>query len=195
MVGAKVTAIDISEAGLRSTANFCQSFSGFSCRQHNLLDPLPFTGTQFDLVWNYGVSHHTGDTHRALGNVATGVKAGGSLFTMIYGEPRESHPSDFMEVNRYVSLRRETAALNFDQRIEFLRERFPDELVHGWFDAISPRVNDLHRFDEIAGWLTEWGFIDIRPTFDSRNHHIVATKSTSSRDALGAIGIVSEVFR
>ena len=119
IVGAKVTAIDISEAGLRSTANLCQSFAGFSCRQHNLLDPLPFADTQFDLVWNYGVCHHTGDTHRALGNVASGVKTGGLLFTMIYGEPRESHPSDFMEVNRYVSLRRETACLNFDQRIEF----------------------------------------------------------------------------
>lgn len=176
LLGAKVTAIDLSQAGLQATSALCQSFEEFSCRQHNLLDPLPFGNETFDMVWNYGVCHHTGDTRRVLDNVASGVKVGGLLFTMIYGEPRKNHPSDFIEINRYVSLRRATANLSFAERIAFLRERFPEDVVHGWFDAVSPRVNDLHRLDEIAGWLTVWGFGDIHTTFDSRNHHIIATR-------------------
>lgn len=175
LLGARVTAIDISEHGLQSTRQLCGRFDGFESYQHNLLEPLNFG--EFDLVWNYGVCHHTGDTRKALGNVVSAVKPAGQLFTMLYGEPRLGNIEDFEEISSYSSLRHTTANMDFGQRIEFLRSRFPEDHVHGWFDAISPRVNDLYRLDEVEGWLRGWGFADIHTSSESRNLHIVATRA------------------
>jgi 2-polyprenyl-6-hydroxyphenyl methylase/3-demethylubiquinone-9 3-methyltransferase len=41
---------------------------------------------QFDVVYSWGVLHHTGDMWRALGNVASLVKPGGILFISIYND-------------------------------------------------------------------------------------------------------------
>ena len=88
---------------------------------------------------------------------------------MIYGEPRDGKTSDYIELNSYTALRREVSGMTFEERIEFLRSRFSDELVHAWFNGVSPKINDIHRFDEIRDWLTEWGFSDITRTFENRN--------------------------
>ena len=66
---------------------------------------------------------------------------------MIYGEPRSE--IEFNEINGYVELRRATRFMTFKERQSYLEKRFPKELVHGYFDAISPRINDLHRLEEI----------------------------------------------
>lgn len=175
ILGAEVTAIDISQAGLASTESLCSTFPGFRTKRCNLLEPLPFG--DFDLVWNYGVCHHTGDTRLALGHVAAAVKEGGLLFTMLYGEPRDGQTIDYGEIASYTKHRQATSAMSFSERVAYLRARFPDDEVHGWFDAISPRVNDLYRFDEIEGWLRSWGFTNIHTTVESRNLHIAATHS------------------
>jgi hypothetical protein len=46
--------------------------------------------------------------------------------------------------------------------------------LHGYFDAISPRINDLYRWDEIESWLLAEGFSDIKRTVDVGNHHAIA---------------------
>ena len=102
---------------------------------------------------------------------------------MIYGEPRADHPEDFTEITTYVDTRRAMAGLSFDERVTYIRNRFGEENVNGWFDALSPQINDLHRFDEIVGWLTEWGFEDITRTLESRSHHFVARRPDSSSNA------------
>lgn len=51
------------------------------------------------------------------------------------------------------------------------------DYVHGYFDAISPEINDLYRWDEIIGWLKSAGFEDIKRTLsDHPNHHVIARK-------------------
>ena len=170
-LGADVTAIDQSASGVAHVTKLLSDQEHFTAQQADILNPLPF-GRDFDLVWCYGVTHHTGNTKLAVENVAAAVRPGGRLFLMIYGEP--TRPNEFTEINTYVEHRRATQDMNFDDKQAYLAQRYPEELVHGYFDAISPTINDLHRFDEIAHWLIELGFKDVRSTLDSRNHHLVA---------------------
>lgn len=175
-MGARVTAIEISAHALESVNRLCGAFDSFTSQSVDLLQPIDL-GRQFDLVWCYGVLHHTGDTRRAFDNVVPLVKRGGSIFLMIYGEPRFDAPKEFREVNHYVHHRRSTAAMTKEERVRYLSDRFEEEQVHTMFDAVSPTINDLHRFDEIESWLTRADFRNIRTTVDSRNLHIAADRA------------------
>jgi SAM-dependent methyltransferase len=173
-LGAKVTAVDQSASGIAHLKALLGEKYDFEAWQANLLEPLPFK-PEFDLVWCYGAVHHTGNTRRAIENVSATVKPGGRIFLMVYGEPRSGIECN--EINNYVKLRRDTQFMTFEQKRDYLAARFFEPLVHGYFDAISPRINDLHRFDEIEDWLRAVGFRAIRRTLESRNHHIVADRS------------------
>lgn len=85
-----------------------------------------------------------------------------------------------LKFNSYVELRRKLATMDFDQRVEYLRQHIMEEQVHGWFDAASPRINDLHRFDEITEWLHMLGYFNIHLTIPSRNMHIMAQRLKKS---------------
>ncbi len=170
-LGADVTAIDQSAQGIGHVKELLQSEGKFAAKQANILKPLPFK-KKFDLVWSFGVTHHTGNTILAVENVAAAVKPGGRLFLMIYGEPQTA--GEFGEVNLYVKHRRATQFMTFEEKIKYLEGFYPSNLVHGFFDAISPTINDLHRMDEIQAWLEDMGFVDFKSTFANRNHFIVA---------------------
>lgn len=169
-LGAHVTAVDQSASGIEHAKRLLAGEKNFTAQRADLLEPLPF-GRDFDLVWCYGVAHHTGNTRLALTNAASAVKPGGRFFVMIYGEP--TVPSGFVEINTYVELRRATQFMTFDEKRAYLGTRFPKQYVHGYFDAISPAINDLHRLDEVEAWLRGLGFRNIRSTLPSRNHHLV----------------------
>jgi 2-polyprenyl-3-methyl-5-hydroxy-6-metoxy-1,4-benzoquinol methylase len=177
-LGARVTAIDLSRPGVEEVGRICAEFPGFKTACHNLFDPIDLD-EQFDLVWNFGVGHYSGDTQRTLKNASAAVKPGGYIFTMIHGEPRVDHPGDYIELNNYVALRREVSGMTFQERIQFLRNRYDEHLVHAWFNGISPKINDIHRFDEVRDWLIGWGFGDILRTFDNRNLFIRAQRPAS----------------
>ena len=167
-LGAHVTAVDQSAAGIADVERVCAGFENFKALRQDLLEPLPFID-QFDAVWSFGVVHHTGDTRQALYNICQALKPEGYLFAMVYGEPRPGRDGEFAEINSYVELRREIAGMTPRERIEYLRARFPEDQINAWFDGLSPKINDLHRFDEIREWLRTWGFSDIVRTFDNRN--------------------------
>jgi len=173
-MGAYVTAVDQSIHGLKNAQNLCSSYMNFSSAQVNLLEPLPKEMGQFDLVWSFGVLHHTGNTYQSFKNIAHLVKPKGIIFLMLYGEP--TNYGEYTEVNDYVFHRREISSMNFKDKIIYCQKTFAPDLVHGWFDAISPRINDLYRFDEIKDWLVIAGFSNIQRSFENRNLFIVAEK-------------------
>lgn len=183
-LGAEVLSLDQSDHALQETARACAAFPGHRTQQIDLLKPLP-VDEQFDLVWCFGVLHHTGDTYGAFRNILPLVKPDGYLFMMLYGEPRKGYQDDFSAVNEYEIWREKTRNMTLDERLNEVRKGMEEhafmvngeEYINGYFDAISPTINDLYRWDEIEGWLIRAGFTDIKRTVDTRNHHVIAKKS------------------
>jgi 2-polyprenyl-3-methyl-5-hydroxy-6-metoxy-1,4-benzoquinol methylase len=172
-LGAQVTSFDQSEWALKRTAELCRPHAARHATQRiNLLD-WDAAGA-FDLVFCFGVVHHTGNTYQAIANVARKAAPGGRVFLMVYGFPETLE--DFKELNHYEDLRREMRLLDFPQRKQLLIERFGEHLAHGYFDAVSPRVNDLLTFEEIAELLGRLGLRGARRTVSNRNHHVIADR-------------------
>jgi len=178
-LGSSVTACDQSEGALKRTSELCKGFSDrLITRKIDLLE-WDERGN-FDLGFCFGVVHHTGNPYLAIRNVSLKVKPGGRLFLMVYGFPETL--TDFMEINAYEELRGRLGLLSFEERKEWLIQQLGRQHAHGWFDAVSPSINDLLTFQEIAELLRNLGFQNIFRTRDNRNHHLVAEKREGSEE-------------
>jgi 2-polyprenyl-3-methyl-5-hydroxy-6-metoxy-1,4-benzoquinol methylase len=176
-LGAEVTAFDLSENGLANLQREATA-AGLKIRafRHNVLQPVDLPPRSFDLVWSFGVLHHTGDTYKGFRHLCPLVAEGGYFFLMVYGEPRLNAPWDFTELNNYERLRQAASNKSYEQVIEILKNDPVVSDLHGWFDAISPNINDLYTFEEVEGWLAGAGFGNVRRTFESRNLFIISQR-------------------
>ncbi|MBC7788581.1 MAG: class I SAM-dependent methyltransferase [Anaerolineae bacterium] len=154
-LGARVTAIDFSEAGLVRTRAIAGDTDRLTTRRVDLLDiPSDLARERFDLVFSFGVLHHTGDTWRALENVARLVADGGAMFLYLYGERSWAKE----ERERIERLRQSLARVPFEEKIAELRRRFPSDDPHQLFDLLSPVINDRVLFEDVAARLSALGF-------------------------------------
>jgi len=87
--GAKVHSFDYDKDSVEATAftkeHFGKQYADWTVEQGSVLDEeyLKSLGT-FDIVYSWGVLHHTGDMWKALANVEPLVKPGGLLYIAIY---------------------------------------------------------------------------------------------------------------
>ena len=172
-LGAHVTAIDYSEAGLAQTRALCGPTPNLVTARVDLLSPPSELRSQrFDLVFSYGVLHHTGDTWKALENVASLVAEGGALFLYLYGVRSWSAGKE----KELASLREELAPMAFEAKIAELRRRFPADDPHQLFDLMSPLINDRLEFEPVADRLRGAGFARVDRTVDSSEIYLRATR-------------------
>jgi 2-polyprenyl-3-methyl-5-hydroxy-6-metoxy-1,4-benzoquinol methylase len=86
--GADVTAVDLSSRSLEIARRRAEVFGltdrirFLHCDAEQLRDALP--GEQFDLVYSFGVIHHTPHPARVLGQIRPLLKPGGTLKLMVY---------------------------------------------------------------------------------------------------------------
>ena len=83
---ANVTAFDFDPTSVSTTRNLLKEYSNhnkFNVYQGDILAPT-LTNTQYDVVYSWGVLHHTGNLELALFNAANYVRQGGYLFIAIY---------------------------------------------------------------------------------------------------------------
>jgi SAM-dependent methyltransferase len=176
-LGANVVALDQSRAALELTRRNCAPFPNFrGAFEADLLDPLPAEAS-FDLVWSYGVLHSTGDTRRALENVAAAVRAGGYLALMLYGEPRPGNLEDHGRVAFEEGWRDRCRTLSFPETVAAVETGMPEKEPLVAFDLVSPAINDRCTEAELRAWLDAFGFVDVTRTVDSLDHYVVARKA------------------
>jgi SAM-dependent methyltransferase len=176
-MGAKVTAFDLAERTLEAARRATSTFPNVTIERQSILEALPYPN-DFDLVWCYGVLHHTGDTLRGLRNIARHAKPGGKLYLMLYAEPRRDNVFDYQYQHEVATIREATRGLSFEAKAKVYEQIEGPTQTLAWFDAISSEINDLYTFEEIAMHLKELGFDDVRRTIPHETmHNVIATKS------------------
>src|SRR5688572_29500334 len=173
-MGARVTAVDYSEEGLARTAALCaeESFSLETLRVDLLNPPAELVARRFDLVFSYGVLHHTGDTWTALDNVARLAQEDGALFLYLYGATSWS-PDNVRQIEE---VRRELAALSFEDKVAELERRYPGTDPHQMFDLLSPTINDRVHFEQVAARLAMHGYHRVDRTIESNEVYLRAVR-------------------
>jgi ubiquinone/menaquinone biosynthesis C-methylase UbiE len=82
--GADAVGIDLTEAAVESVRARLAD-EGLEAELHVAdAESLPFPGESFDLVYSWGVLHHTPDTEQALREVRRVLRAGGEARVMLY---------------------------------------------------------------------------------------------------------------
>ena len=89
-LGAKVVAIDNDENSIISTTNLFNKFSlnkNYTIKKESILDEKFLRKLKkFDVVYSWGVLHHTGEMWKALENCSLKVKKKGKLVLAIYND-------------------------------------------------------------------------------------------------------------
>jgi ubiquinone/menaquinone biosynthesis C-methylase UbiE len=82
--GAELTGIDLTERAIAHARRRLALLGLSSSLQVGDAERLPFADNTFDLVYSWGVLHHTPDTPRAFAEVARVLRPGGVARIMIY---------------------------------------------------------------------------------------------------------------
>jgi ubiquinone/menaquinone biosynthesis C-methylase UbiE len=82
--GAHVTAVDLTATAVELTARRLAGEGLDGLAREADAEALPFGDASFDLVYSWGVLHHTPYTARAIGEVARVLRPGGEARVMLY---------------------------------------------------------------------------------------------------------------
>jgi SAM-dependent methyltransferase len=176
-LGARVSILDLSVTGVRRASEACAAFPNFTGGvAADLCRPLPFAPA-FELVWSYGVLHHTGRTRAAFDRLADCVAPGGRLFVMLYGEPRPDRIDDYRSFVWLETWRRRCRDLPFAETVGRLRPRLDDGDLLAYFDSISPAINDRHTFGEVQRWFEERGFVEVERRADEMDLYVIGRRA------------------
>jgi ubiquinone/menaquinone biosynthesis C-methylase UbiE len=85
--GAQVTGVDLSIASLEQAKRRCEIAGYEPDLRLSDAEHLPFPDNTFDVVYSYGVMHHSPDTPQCIREALRALKPGGALRIMIYHHP------------------------------------------------------------------------------------------------------------
>ena len=83
--GAEAYGVDLTEEAVANVQHRLQAY-GLSAAEVRVADAenLPYDDEQFDLVYSWGVIHHSPDTEKALAEIVRCTKPGGAIKLMLY---------------------------------------------------------------------------------------------------------------
>lgn len=82
--GARVTAVDLTDWAIDTTRQRMRAFGLDATVQQADGERLPFADASFDIVFSWGVIHHTTDMDQALRELIRVLRPGGELVLMVY---------------------------------------------------------------------------------------------------------------
>jgi ubiquinone/menaquinone biosynthesis C-methylase UbiE len=85
--GARATGVDLSSESLARAAERCRRMGLQADLRQADAENLPFADSTFDVVYSYGVMHHSPDTARCIAEAWRVLKPGGSARIMLYHNP------------------------------------------------------------------------------------------------------------
>ena len=190
-LGCRVLAVDASAhalqavaSGMRELAPDAVAEGRLETRQVDLLDlPSDLRARRFDLVFSFGVLHHTGDTRRALGQVAPLAADDGLLFLYLYG----TRSLDFTKRLALATLRYGLAPLPFSWKARALRVLRAGRDTHQSFDTFSPLINDTYEHETVESWLRELGFPEVTRTIEYTELYLRARRRPEAPHPLRAL--------
>ena len=183
-LGCRVTAVDFSSRALASTREqmnrLVSDAAGegrLATEQADLISPPgSLVRRRFDLVFAFGVLHHTGDTERALASVAGMTKDDGLLFVYLYGAGSLTR----LQRAGLALARAGLAPLGFRAKRALLARMLPGRDTHQAFDLLSPLVNDRRSRPEVEAWLRGLHFTDVTQTIQHEELFLRAARDACS---------------
>lgn len=85
--GALATGVDLSSASLERAKQRCEMAGFAPDLRVSDAEHLPFSDNTFDIVYSYGVMHHSPDTPQCIREASRVLKPGGALRIMVYHHP------------------------------------------------------------------------------------------------------------
>ena len=82
--GARLTAIDITEQAVEMTRRRFKIFKLPGQILRADAERLPFADNSFNMVWSWGVIHHSASTERCLSEISRVLRGSGRLLLMVY---------------------------------------------------------------------------------------------------------------
>ena len=156
-LGCDVTSIDASAAAVEFVgANISKGAS--RAIQANIFElPQEVTDEKYDLVFSWGVLHHTGDTLRALQTIVPLMKPDGVLYIYLYGARSWSPLKSFLVKTARVVLFPVPAPLKFSAFKLLLGESKAGLAM----DVMGSTIAHRYSQEEVDGWLQELGFAHV----------------------------------
>jgi SAM-dependent methyltransferase len=182
-LGCRICGFDITPSAVRSTRmNVKGRFDVGSVLDKGRLDAL-YGAERFDLVWCWGVLHHTPDPKRGFDNLTALLAPKGLIHIYVYG--MKGPVSRFWRwifgrfglaikerLARVISriglwLQRTFNRKNPPVVGRLLRRLFPAYTPHTIFDAFSPRIASEHTQREVKAWFQSNGLAAVfhRPSW------------------------------
>ena len=118
-----------------------------------------------DIVYSWGVLHHTGDLWKAIGNAASLVKAGGLFYIAIYEKTEKSGHWIALkkEYNRASPLRKRAMELSYVYR-HFFADRAPRYVLESIrYMREYRKIRGMEFWTDIRDWLGGWPYEPATP--------------------------------
>ncbi len=183
-LGAEVTALDVNPIALDEAR---ASLDRLGEKAEFVASPLEEAAEtlgerKFDLVWSWGVVHHTQCFNRSLDQLTQLVAADGILYLYLYGRESMTFEQDlelFKQRVHYNALGSDAA------RQEYLLQAAGGDpsKVHNQHDLLAPLVNRRLEWDYVREFLLERGFPEVTRTIDHTELFVRAAKNPQALES------------
>jgi 2-polyprenyl-6-hydroxyphenyl methylase/3-demethylubiquinone-9 3-methyltransferase len=188
MGAARVLAIDVDPTSVKTTHNLIEKFKlkDITVSEMSVFDLRPEAYGHFDIVYSWGVLHHTGDMVRAINVSSKMVRSGGLLAIALYGRTRfcaqwkrikcwyvNASPKEKAWAERmYVRLFRAYLALRGKRLSTHIRNYSSKrgmDFLHDVRDWIGGYPYESIRGSELEALLQPAGFVRVSATIKRRS--------------------------